>query len=107
MKVKIIGMAKRNSEDKQGRKVVYSNIFYTEDFDEYTKRSQITSGVRCGSVNTSLPTDSLMIGDTVNFDYAPTGFERNGQPEFRLQSIDLVQIDTAVDKAAGKAADKK
>ncbi len=107
MKVKIIGMAKRNSEDKQGRKVVYSNIFYTEDFDEYTKRSQITSGVRCGSVNTSLPTDSLMIGDTVNLDYAPTGFERNGQPEFRLQSIDLVQIDTAVDKAAGKAADKK
>ena len=79
MKVKIIGMAKRNSEDKQGRKVVYSNIFYTEDFDEYTKR----------------------------LDYAPTGFERNGQPEFRLQSIDLVQIDTAVDKAAGKAADKK
>lgn len=107
MKVKIIGMAKRNSEDKQGRKVVYSNIFYTEDFDEYTKRSRITSGVRCGSVNTSLPTDSLMIGDTVNLDYAPTGFERNGQPEFRLQSIDLVQIDTAVDKAAGKAADKK
>lgn len=107
MKVKIIGMAKRNAEDKQGRKVVYSNLFYTEEFDEYTKRSQITSGVRCGSVNTSLPTDSLAIGDVVNLDYAPTGFERNGQPEFRLQNIELVQIDTALEKAAAKAADKK
>lgn len=106
MKVQIIGMTKRNAEDKQGRKVVYSNIFYTEDFDEYTKRSQITSGVRCGSVSTSLPTDSLMVGDTVNLDYAPTGFERNGQPEFRLQSIEPVNTPFDKDKAA-KAADKK
>lgn len=106
MKVTIIGMAKRNSEDKQGRKVVYTNLFYTEDFDDYTKRSQITSGTRCGSVNTSLPTDSLMVGNTVNLDYAPTGFERNGQPEFRLQNIEVVNTPFDKDKAA-KAADKK
>lgn len=91
MKVTILGISRRKAEDKSGKKVTYSNLFYAEPFDEYAIANGDVSGEKCGSVSTSLDTTSFVVGDTINLDYAPSGFtSRDGNPQFRLNAIDLI-----------------
>ncbi|MBP3458493.1 MAG: hypothetical protein J6K58_04735 [Lachnospiraceae bacterium] len=91
MKVTVLGISRREVERKDGRKAVYTSIFYTEPFDEYTRSNQVCFGEKCGSVNTALDTETIHVGDEISLDYAPTGFtSQDGKPEFRLQSIDLI-----------------
>lgn len=92
MKVTILGISRRKSEDKNGRHVTYSNVYYSEPFDEYAETNGECTGVKCGNVNTGLDTSALFVGDVVNLDYAPSGFtDRNGSPQFRLVAIDLLK----------------
>ena len=99
MKVTIIGISRRNSQDKDGKKIVYSTIYYTESFDEYTRTSQVCLGEKCGAVSTSLSTEEFAVGDEINLDYAPSGFtSKDGTPQFRLQSIDMIAPFKKVDK---------
>lgn len=99
MKVTVIGISRRNSEDKDGKKVVYSTIYYTESFDEYTQKNQVCIGEKCGAVSTNLSTTEFAVGDEINLDYAPSGFtSKDGTPQFRLQSIDLINPFKKADK---------
>ncbi|MGN0132904.1 MAG: hypothetical protein ACI4AA_10720 [Lachnospiraceae bacterium] len=109
MKVTVLGISRRKGEDKQGRPVTYSNIFYSQPFDDYTLQNGKVIGEKCGAVNTGLDTSGLFVGDEINLDYAPTGFtDKNGSPQFRLEAITIVKPFKNVfpDKTAAKD-DKK
>lgn len=92
MQVTVLGISRRKTEDRAGRPVVYSNIFYSQPFDEYTLQNGDAVGEKCGSVNTGLDTSGLFVGDVINLDYAPTGFnDRNGSPQFRLEAVQVIK----------------
>lgn len=101
MKVTIIGIARRKTTNKEGRPVTYSTIYYSVPFDDYSAKANECLGLSCGKVNTALDTEGLFDGDTINLDFAPSGFVRNGQEEYTLRGIDMIKqraLNTGVKK---------
>lgn len=108
MKVMVLGISRRKTTDKEGRPVTYSNIFYSQPFDDYTLQNGDTVGEKCGAVSTSLDTSGLFVGDEINLDYAPTGFtDKNGSPQFRLEAITVVKPFKSVFPDKGTVKDDK
>ena len=98
MQIEVIGLSRRESTNKNtGAITVYTNIYGYQDFSDYEKKNG-AQGFKCVTVNTSQNTSHVNVGDRINANYEPTGFtDKNGSPQFRISSIDVVV----------KAADKK
>ena len=92
MKVKLIGIMRRETTTKTGQPVTYSTLHFSKAFDEYSKQNSVCLGLTAGSVQTTLDTSFFKDGDEVNIEYEPTGFkDRNGSEQFRIADIYLAK----------------
>lgn len=91
MKMFVFGITRKESINQNtGGGTVYSNLFGYGNFSQY-EIEHGAQGNKGMSINTSLDTTGIQIGDTISVSYEPTGFkDKNGSPQFRISELEVI-----------------
>lgn len=91
MKMYVFGITRKESVNQNtGVRTVYSNLHGYGNFTQY-EIEHGAQGQKGMSINTSLDTTGIQIGDTISVSYEPTGFkDKNGSPQFRIAELEVI-----------------